>query len=159
VLRGQKADIWEGGHRVPFIIRGPGVVSKGTVNRDVISLIDFYATFTNILNEAVPKEALDSYNILPTLYGEALEDRKPLIHRAPRSGLFAIRKGSWKLIEERGSGGFTQPIEWKIQRGEPKGQLYNLDTDLSESKNLWDSHRGIVERLQDILNEYREQNE
>ncbi len=159
VLRGQKADIWEGGHRVPFIIRWPGIVSEGSVNRDVISLIDFYSTFANILKGSAPREALDSYNILPTLYGEALEDRVPLIHRAPRSGLFAIRKGSWKLIEGRGSGGFTQPIEWKIQRGEAKGQLYNLDTDLSESKNLWDSHRGIVERLQDMLNEYREQNE
>lgn len=159
VLRGQKADIWEGGHRVPFIIKWPGVVSKGTVNRDVISLIDFYATFTNILNEAAPKEALDSYNILPTLHGKALEERKPLIHRAPRSGLFAIRKGSWKLIEGRGSGGFTQPIEWIIQRGEPKGQLYNLDTDLSESKNLWKSHNSIVKRLQNILNEYKDQNQ
>jgi len=82
-----------------------------------------------------------------------------LIHRTPRSGLFAIRKGSWKLIEGRGSGGFTQPIEWKIQRGEPKDQLYNLDTDLSESKNLWKSHNSIVQKLQNLLNAYKGQNE
>lgn len=156
VLRGQKADIWEGAHRVPFIIRWPDGMSSSGVNRDVVSLVDFYSTFSQILNETPPRESIDSYNILPLLNGENLTDRNALIHRAPRTGLMAIRKGSWKLIDGRGSGGFTQPVEWVIQEGEPEGQLYNVDTDPSETINLWISHPKIVKELQGLLKEYKE---
>lgn len=155
VLRGQKADIWEGGSRVPLIIRWPGLINRDCVNRNLISLIDFYSTFADILNEPLPEEVIDSYNMLPTLRGERIDDRSSLIFKASRTDLFGIRKDSWKLIDGRGSGGFTQPIGWVVQEGEPQGQLYNLDTDMSETNNLWSSHPGLVQKLKRLLEEYK----
>lgn len=152
ILRGQKADIWEGGHRVPFIARWPSRIPDGSINRDVVSLVDLYATFANVLNDSVPPTAQDSYNILPALVGLKMDDQRVLIHHAERAGdLYAIRKGPWKLIEGRGSGGLSEPVELKPKEGEPAGQLYNLKTDLSESINLWNSRHKIVQQLRKSL--------
>ena len=154
VLRGQKADVWEGATRVPLLARWPGVVPHGSVNRDPVSLIDFYAGFAAILHDSAPESAIDSYNIYEALIGGKMDSNRILVHHSAR-GLFAIRQGSWKLINGRGSGGFTQPVEWIMQPGEPEGQLYNLDTDMSETKNLWSSHTEKVEMLLKLLNDYK----
>lgn len=154
VLRGQKADVWEGATRVPLIASRPGVVPRGSVSRDPVSLVDFYAGFAAMLDSPVPATAIDSYNIYDALKGGKMDTKRILVHHSAR-GLFAIRQGSWKLINGRGSGGFTQPVEWIVQQGEPEGQLYNLDTDMSETRNLWDSHPAIVEELLEQLQEYK----
>ncbi len=158
-LRGQKADIWEGGHRIPFIARWPGIVAKGSISNETICLSDLMSTCAAIVGEKLPANAgEDSFNILPALKGALL--KKPLrdatIHHSV-SGVFAIRQGSWKLIVGRGSGGFSSPRIYRPKRGEPKGQLYNLTDDPSESKNLYQQHPEIVERLTKLLEQTKRQ--
>jgi arylsulfatase A-like enzyme len=148
--RGQKADIWEAGHRVPFIARWPGHFAPGTTNDETICLTDLLATAAAVVGAEVPRGAgEDSYNILPALLGKKSDRpiRPSTIHHS-LNGTFAIRSGDWKLIEGNlGSGGFTQPRVVKPQPDGPQGQLYNLKTDPSEAENVFDKHPEVVKRL------------
>ncbi|NNE93297.1 MAG: arylsulfatase [Verrucomicrobiales bacterium] len=159
-LRGTKADIWEGGHRVPFVVRWPGRTPAGTVSEELIELTDLLATVAGITGKDLPNGAgPDSRNILP-----ALLDPKPgkpvrefAVHHS-LWGVFAIRNGPWKLIPHRGSGGFTFPRELDPEKeGGPPGQLYNLENDPSETKNLWDSKPEIVDDLSQLLHRIQNQ--
>ena len=153
--RGQKADIFEGGHRVPLIVSWPGQVSPGTENGHLTSLTDIYATIADIIGvESGPEDAPDSETILPTLLGEDQPQRASVIHHSAR-GMFAVRAGDWKLIEGLGSGGFTKPAVIEAEEGGPAGQLYNLAEDPSEETDLYLERPDIVERLTRILEETR----
>lgn len=161
-LRGTKADIWEGGHRVPFIVRWPGRTPEGSVSNELIDLTDLLATCAALLNRELPAGmGEDSRNALP-----ALLDVKPAesvrdfaVHHS-LWGAFAIRKGPWKMIPQRGSGGFTAPRELDPKEvGGPPGQLYNLQEDPSETKNLWNQHPDIVASLSELLERVRNQNQ
>jgi arylsulfatase A len=157
--RGQKSDIHEGGHRVPFICRWPGRVKSGTQSRQTICLTDVLATFAAIVGDSLPANAgPDSYNILPAMLNADLKGpiREATVHHSG-SGMFAIRQGPWKLIEGLGSGGFTAPQRIKPTPGGPEGQLYNLDDDPSEQKNLWAEQPEIVKRLSTLLERYKQQ--
>lgn len=160
ILRGQKADIWDGGHRTPFIARWPGRIKPGSTSREIISLTDLMATCAVIVGAELPDNAgEDSFNILPALLGKKLD--KP-IHEAIVShsgwGMFSIRQGPWKLILGRGGGGFDPKYrKYKPKPGEPVGQLYNLDKDIAETNNLWLQHPDIVKRLRELLNRYKRQ--
>jgi arylsulfatase A-like enzyme len=157
ILRGLKADAWEGGHRVPFIARWPEKIKAGTVCDETISLIDFFATTAALMGERLPDNAgEDSYSILPVLFDEAREGpiREALVSHSGQ-GMFAIRQGDWKLILGRGSGGFSKPSLIKPKPGEPKGQLYHLKEDLGESRNLYLERQDVVERLTRILERYK----
>ncbi len=147
-LRGTKADIWEGGHRVPFLVRWPGKTPAGSVNKNLIELTDLLATCAAIVGKTPAEgEGPDSVNILPTLLDKDHSARDFAVHHS-LWGVFAYREGPWKLIPHRGSGGFTFPKEIDIAKvGGPEGQLYNLDEDPSETLNLWEKHPEIVERL------------
>lgn len=137
--RGQKADIWEGGHRVPFIARWPARIPKGRVSDQLACLTDFFATVAGIVGVELPNDAAeDSYDLLPALTGAAPRSatRTSVIHHSV-SGRFSLRDGDWKLIEGLGSGGFSNPRNVKPKPGGPKGQLYNLAADPAEAKNLW----------------------
>ena len=152
-LRGQKADIWEGGHRVPFIARWPGVVKKGTTSNETLCLTDFFATAASIVGQQLPKNAgEDSFSFLPVLKGAQLKKpiRNAVVHHSV-SGVFAIRKGNWKLILGRGSGGFSRPRVIKPKKGEPKGQLYDLAKDPAEKENLYASKPQLVKQLTALL--------
>lgn len=158
-LRGQKADIWDGGHRVPFIARWPGKVTPGTTCNEVICLTDLMATSAAIVGASLPENAgEDSYNILPALLGEPREGpiREATVHHS-FNGTFAIRQGRWKLILGRGSGGFSKPRTIEPKEGEPKGQLYDIEADIDESENLWAQHPEIVERLTALLERYKQE--
>jgi len=155
--RGQKADAWEGGHRVPFLVRWPGVVKKGTVSNETLCLTDFFATAAGIVGESLPDNAAeDSFSFLPVLKGAALKKpiREAVVHHSA-AGMFAIRKGSWKLILGRGSGGFSRPRRIKPKPGEAEGQLYNLADDPSETKNLYLDNPETVKELTALLEKYR----
>jgi arylsulfatase A-like enzyme len=155
--RGQKADIWEGGHRVPFIARWPGRIKPGTTSSALISLTDLTATCASIAGIPLgDQEGVDSFDILSALLGEASGDsvRDTAVMHSFR-GLFAIRKGHWKLIEGRGSGGFTQPTVYKPKEGEPAGQLYNLAEDPSETNNLYLEKPDKVKALKELLEEIK----
>ena len=158
-LRGQKADIWEGGHRVPFIVRWPGVVRAGAVTGETVCLTDVMATLAAIVGEELPPDAgEDSYSLLPVLRGEELKKplREATVHHSLR-GMFAIRQGPWKLVEGRGSGGFTRPAFVDPAPGEPAGQLYNLEEDPAETHNRYAERPDVARRLQALLDRYRAQ--
>ena len=158
-LRGQKADIWEGGNRVPFIIRWRGRIAPASQSDALVSLTDMLATFAAVAGAELPRDAgEDSYSLLPVLLGENLATplRNAAIHHSG-NGMFAIRQGPWKLIEGRGSGGFTEPARIEPGPGEPAGQLYNLAEDLGETNNLYRQHPDVVARLAALLDQYRQQ--
>jgi len=155
--RGQKADIHEGGHRVPFIVRWPGKVKAGTVNKQLVCLTDCFATFSAAAGVSVPDGAAeDSYNQLPAFEGKraASPAREAVVHHSG-DGLFAIRSGDWKLVEGLGSGGFTLPRTEKPVPGGPAGQLYNLAEDSAEQRNLYLERPDQVTRLKALLDRYR----
>ena len=157
-LRGQKADIWEGGHRVPFVVRWPAQIAAGIESHETTTHTDFLATFAELVGADLPENAgEDSYSMLAVWKGESPEEsvRPTTIHHS-LDGMFAIRKGEWKLIEGRGSGGFTQPARIEVQAGEPEGQLYNLTDDPSESNNLYLERPEVVNELQALLDEARQ---
>ncbi len=157
-LRGTKADIWEGGHRVPFVVRWPGKTPAGAVSNELIELTDLLATTAAIVGAELPNGAgEDSRNILPALLAE--KPAKPVRDFAVHHslwGVFAIRKGPWKMIPHRGSGGFTFPKELDVAKvGGPTGQLYNLQDDPSETVNLWEKHPEVVAQLKTLLEEVK----
>jgi len=156
-LRGFKADIWDGGHREPFVAKWPNRIKPGSTSAEMICLADLMATCAAIVGEELPDNAgEDSYNILPALLGGTYDGpiREAIVHHSV-DGMFSIRQGSWKLILGRGSGGFSQPRRIEPAPGEPRGQLYNMENDLAESENLWDKHPDIAERLTALLDRYK----
>ncbi len=157
-LRGQKADIWEGGHRVPFVARWPGHIPAGAVSDQTTTHTDFLATLANLVGFELPDNAgEDSYSMLSVLKGnEPSEAIRPATIHHSLDGMFAIRKGDWKLIEGRGSGGFTMPARIDAAEGEPTGQLYNLKEDPSEENNRYLDHPDVVGELQALLDESRD---
>lgn len=156
-LRGQKADIWEGGHRVPFIARWPGRIKAGTESQQLICHTDLLATIAAIVGVDLPPDAgEDSFDMLPALLDPSAEEplRDAVVHHS-NAGVFAIRRGDWKLILGLGSGGFTEPRTVEPTPGGPLGQLYNLAKDPGEMTNLYAQHPEIVERLTSLLERYR----
>ncbi len=130
-LRGYKADAWEGGHRVPFMVRWPGVVKPGSVCSQLVYQADFMRTFADVFGVKLPDTAgEDSFSLMPLLKGEDKPIRANAVS-ASVNGIPAVRSGSWKYIPAPGSGGWgkggdqSQPV-----------QLYNLADDLGEMKNL-----------------------
>ncbi len=151
-LRGMKADAWEGGHRMPFIVRWPGRVKAGTVSERTICFTDLLATFADICGAKLSAGVgRDSFSFLPVLEGRQYKDqpvRGPIVMQAGSSSAMMIRSGDWKLINQLGSGGFSKPSTIKPESGDPAGQLYNLRDDLAETNNLYLKHPEIVARLE-----------
>ena len=146
--RGYKSDVWEGGHRVPFIVRWPAVVKKGSTSDQTICLIDLMATCSDILGVDYPVDAgEDSVSFLPALTGEPIvSTRKGIIHHS-FYGHFAYRSGKWKLLLAKGSGGWTSPTENEVPGGAPIAQLYDMEEDPSETTNLYFDRPEVVKRL------------
>jgi arylsulfatase A-like enzyme len=151
-LRGSKADIWDGGHRVPFIMRWPAKITPGTTSDQLICLVDFFATVADIVGKGVPAGAgEDSVSFLPALSGEKIvSTRNGVIHHSS-SGHFAYRQGPWKLALARASGGWSSPTEAIAPADAPKGQLYHMQDDIGETHNLYDAKPEIVSQLLDLL--------
>ncbi len=141
-LRGYKTSAWEGGHRVPFIVRWPGQVKGGARCDHLVHQADLMATFAEVLGAKLPAGAgEDSVSLLPLLRGEEKPVREYAISHAS-SGLPALRKGSWKIIFGPGSGGAGEGPGTA-----PSGQLYDLASDLGETKNLWADKPELVAEL------------
>ena len=156
--RGYKADIYEGGHRVPLVIRWPGRVAENSVSGELVSLGDFLATCADIAGTKLPGTAgEDSASMLPLLMNKNGEPPAPLhealVHHS-NYGTFAIRKGPWKLILGPDSGGWSEPRYGKAPAGSPPFQLFNLDNDPGEKTNLSTQHPEIVESLGQLLKKY-----
>ena len=153
-FRGYKADIWDGGHRVPFIVRWPNVVTPGSSSSLAICHTDLLATCAEISGVPLPETAgEDSFSFLPILLGrEPKIPRAPVIHHSI-NGKFAIRDRQWKLALCSGSGG------WSKGPGVQSPQLYDFNTDPSETNNLATAHPEIVaeltSKLEKIINDGR----
>lgn len=149
--RGAKASSYEGGHRVPFLVRWPGKVTAGSQSDTTICTTDFFATFAEIagMQDAVPDNAAeDSFSFYRSLQGDVQPTRPFTIHHSI-SGKFAIRKGDWKLILAPNGGGGWGDLPWELGLKTPSKmvQLYNLKDDSGETKNLEDAHPEIVGEL------------
>jgi len=147
-LRGSKADIWDGGHRIAFIVRWPGHVAPGTTSDQLICLTDLFATACELVGGTLPVgSGEDSVSFLPALHGQPIRStRQGVIHHSI-SGHFAYRSGQWKLALARGSGGWSSPTEKEVSADAPQAQLYNLAADPSETTNLYHERPEIVQQL------------
>jgi len=146
--RGSKADIWDGGHRVPFMIRWPEKIKPGSRSTQLICLTDLFATLADLLETQTPENSCeDSISFLPALSGnEVTSSRNAVIHHSI-SGHFAYRQGDWKLILARGSGGWTSPTEKEVASESPEAQLYHLINDPGEQNNLYAEEPDIATKL------------
>lgn len=157
IFRGYKSDIWDGGHRIPTIVRWPARVQKGSTCSELVSLTDLMATCASLLQKKLPENcAEDSYSILPYLLGNKTPEKvRQSLVTASVGGNFSIQKGKWKLIFCPGSGGWESPNNKDAFReGLPLVQLYNMETDVSEKINLEGTHRQVVKRLTKLMESY-----
>lgn len=163
--RGLKRDQWEGGHRVPLLVRWPHQVSTETVCDQTVCLTDLMATCASVCGAELPDSAAeDSFDLLPVLLSQDTDRpiREYTLHQTISLAL-AIRKGPWKYLDHRGSGGNNydknpdlRPFALPESAAEAPGQLYNLDQDPGETTNLYFRHPGIVTRLRTLLEETRQ---
>ena len=156
IFRGVKADVWEGGHRVPFFASWPGKITPGSMSSEIICHTDLFATCAAILGESLPGNAAeDSYDILPVLMGLEQEEpvREATVHLSG-NGSFSIRQGSWKLEICPGSGGASMSPETAMRNNLPMMQLYNLENDIAEQNNLYNTYPDKVFELTSLLEEY-----
>ena len=160
IYRGHKADIFDGGHRIPFIVRWPAKIKPNSVSNDTICLTDFYATMADILGKKVDDSAAeDSVSILPDLTNRATKPvREAIVHHSI-NGKYSIRKGDWKLNFCPGSGGWSYPRQGRnrdVIATLPKIQLYNLKVDIAENNNLQDKYPEKVKELTKLMIKYIE---
>ena len=148
-FRGHKADLYEGGHRVPFIVRWPKAIKAGQKTDAMACHTDLYTTLEAITGQTrqdVGGE--DGYNLVPIFNGQSTSGRATLVSHSI-SGHFAIRQGDWKLCLAAGSGGWSAPREQDaLRQNLPSMQLFNLAEDKAEQNNLIKTH---PERAQELL--------
>jgi arylsulfatase A len=161
-FRGAKSDVFEGGHRVPFIARWPGVIPAATRCDDLIGQLDLFATCAEMAGVKLPANtAEDSISMLALLRGQraGASGRESLVHHSA-NGDFAIRQGKWKLLLCPGSGGWSPPTRapspWTQAKvddftGLPPYQLYDVASDPAEKRNVADAHPEIVQRLGKLM--------
>ncbi len=156
VFRGHKADIFDGGHRVPFIARWPGKIKPASVCEQAACLTDLMATAADITGCKLPDNAgEDSVSILAAMTGTAAAPlREAVVHHSV-NGSFAIRQGKWKLIFCPDSGGWSPPKPDSAEaRGLPAVQLYDMSDDVGEKQNLYQKYPDVVRRLTELLERY-----
>ena len=158
IYRGHKADLFDGGHRIPCVVRWPAKIKPHTVNQTVC-LTDFFATFATIADyQLKDSEGEDSYNILPLLLNEKEGDviREATVHHSI-NGDFTIRKGEWKLLLSPSSGGWSFPkpgTDDEVIKTLPLIQLYNMKTDPAEKNNVCAEYPEVVKELKALMIKY-----
>jgi arylsulfatase A-like enzyme len=158
--RGMKRDAWEGGHRVPFLVRWPGKIKPGSVSSQTMSLTDLMATIASVVDYRLPSNAAeDSFNMLPAWLGEDKAPIRPYLLQQAAGGArtLSIRRGPWKYIDHAGSGGNRYENSSELKPYDlpntikAPGQLYNLDSDPGETKNLFLEYPDKVNELKTLL--------
>ncbi len=154
--RGQKGDVWDGGHRIPLIISWPEVIPENVDYPYLVSLTDLYASITDLVGLDLPEnQGMDSQSFAHILRGEREKPyRVEMVHHSS-GNLYGIRAGDWKLIEGLGSGGFTAPSKLTPEINGPTGQLYRISSDQEEQQNLFVSYPEKVTELKELLNKVR----
>jgi arylsulfatase A len=151
-LRGGKTDIYEGGHRVPFVMRWPTVIKPGRICDEPVCQVDLLATCADIVHAKLsPNEGEDSYSLLSAIKFEEYAHplRGPVMHHSG-SGYLAIRYGQWKLNLFLGSGGGLNSTPVQPKPGEPPFELYDMKNDWRETTNVYDKHPEVVKRLEEM---------
>jgi len=152
-LRGGKHSVFEGGFRVPYIVRWPGHVGENTVNAQTINLVDTFRTLAAAITASLPTDnsvAEDSVNVLPAWLGEKREPVRSAMVVNAEDGTFAIRQGPWRYIE-----GIPSSVKkWQKPKATAP-QLYNLDQDIAETTNLLKSEPELVNKLQLLIENSR----
>jgi arylsulfatase A-like enzyme len=153
--RGMKSDIWEGGHRVPLLVRWPGAVKAGSTCNRSVWLGDWLATCADMVDARLPANAgEDSVSILPLLRGQDKVLHEAVVHHSI-NGKFAIRQGPLVLALCPGSGGWSSPKDPEAQtKGLPAVQLYDLAADPGQKKNLHEEQTETVARLTALLEKF-----
>jgi arylsulfatase A-like enzyme len=160
--RGMKRDQWEGGHRVPLIARWPGRIKPGSMTTQTVCLTDVMATCAEIVDFTLPNQAAeDSYSFLPVLTGKQgdVSVRRYTLHQTMSLAL-SIRRGPWKYLDHRGSGGNNyrseslKPFALPEKAPDAPAQLYHLDSDPGETTNLYLTHPEIVDELKSQLDDF-----
>jgi len=153
IYKGTKTDAWDGGHRVPFLVRWPGKTPAGDVCTTPVCLTDLMATGAEMLGQPLPDDVgEDSVSILPLLLGKELPKPRPAIVHHSIGGVFALREGRWKVIFSSGSGGRNLPNGKPFDGGI---QLYDMSKDPSETTNVADQHPEVVKRFRKTLETFR----
>jgi arylsulfatase A-like enzyme len=158
IYRGHKADLYEGGHRIPCLVRWPARIKPHRIHQTVC-LTDFMATFAALTGYRLKdSEGEDSYNLLPLLL--RTQEKEPLreatVHHSI-NGDFSLRSGEWKLLLSPGSGGWSYPRPGRDTLALstlPPIQLYNMQTDPAETDNLYRQHPEITRKLKETLLRY-----
>jgi arylsulfatase A len=155
IFRGMKSDVWEGGHRVPFIAKWPGVIPEKSSSDQMVCLSDMLATFAELTGQDLSwNTGEDSFSFLYAL--KNTEPTWPVRHTMINhsiDGMFALRKDEWKFIDGRGSGGWS----YEGKETDPPGQLYNLTDDPGETTNLYNQYPDKVEEMKDLLGMYKKE--
>lgn len=157
-LRGHKADLFEGGHRVPLIASWPGHVAAGRTTAQLVSQSDVLATVAEVVQQPLPATAgEDSLSFLATLRDGRVSPRNHLVSHSI-NGSFAIRRGAWKLLLCADSGGWSEPRPGSpLDPAAPPVQLYDLDADLAEHHNLAEQRPDLVQELTELLEQLVDQ--
>lgn len=164
-LRGMKRDGWEGGHRVPFIVRWPGRIPAGQVSCQLANTTDIMATLASVTGFALPDEAArDSFDLLPVFLGRQKDDNPVRPHLLTQSfrGEFQLRVGDWKYLDHKGSGGngYDRGIlkKYVLEEDAPEapGQLYDLSKDPGETRNLYFKEEKKRKEMQALLKKLKE---
>ena len=152
-LRGMKGDIYDGGHRIPHIVKWPGNIKPGSINNSPNTLASFYSTVADLLKLKV--DSSDSYSIFSELINDVkIEEDRSIIHHSSE-GHFSIRNGDWKMIEKLGSGGFSLPKTIDSMPGVRQERLYNIREDSFEQMNLADDYPKKIAELKYKLDSIR----
>ncbi len=163
-FRGLKRDVYEGGHRVPFIVSWPGKIQPGSRSDEVVSQVDLAATFAEIIGHKLSNDdAIDSYNLLPVLTGENYPKplRRATVQNTSQKA-FALRQGDWVLINaasgaaQKESKAYLDHFGLKTYPKETPGLLFNLKEDPRQSKNVYQDYPDKVEAMSKLLRRYLE---
>jgi len=161
-LRGLKRDIYEGGHRVPFMVKWPGVTNPGKVSDALVSQIDLMATIASAIEFELPDDcAEDSHDLMPILKGESDSVRQSHVHNT-RANQYAIRSGDWVLVATKDGYMSGRNKDWEKRHGYPAdnntpAELFNLKDDIHQRYNLADQNLEKAAELQTLLKKIREQ--
>ncbi|MCF7957354.1 MAG: arylsulfatase [Phycisphaerae bacterium] len=166
IYRGMKWNIWDGGHRVPFIVRWPDKVKAGSTCQQTVCLTDWMRTFATMLGNKLPADAgEDSYDIMPLLAGKTDKlIREATVHHSSMAGGkmgigngFAVRQGKWKMIYGVGPHGRIKSRVKDLPADAPPGELYDMQIDPQEKNNIWNERQDVVKRLVNLLEKYQKQ--